>query len=329
VKVEAPGIVHSTWREDRKSNAAYSFLLNSYNESVTGSAAFQHVGVPYILDPWTGEKSLILYYTSDARTTCIPINLQPGQTILVAFERKPDRNSDLSSCHVTSLSSEVFDVTRAGRSSLLLSVPGTTSSQITGTLSNGKRFKLHKGCPMSNPMPPIKLSNWTLTAEHWERPSNMYNASTIAQKRNTTHTLPTPTSWLNISGLENASGVGYHSTTFSWTPSPKTGLYIHLSQIIHTLRFYINGQQLEPLDHQNPVRDISPYLREGDNEVRAVVPTMMWNYLLSIKDEIRASGVVPEGIEFLQVAPQIFPPLDEGLVGDVMLVPFERVVVRC
>jgi hypothetical protein len=82
-------------------------------------------------------------------------------------------------------------------------------------------------------------------------------------------------------------------------PFPKPGLYLHLSQITHTLRVYINGEQLEPLDHQHPVRDISPYLREGENEVRAVVPTMMWNYLLSIKDEIRGSGIVPQGIEFL------------------------------
>jgi hypothetical protein len=69
-------------------------------------------------------------------------------------------------------------------------------------------------------MTPLKLSNWNLTAEHSERPSDMYNASTIAQKGNTTHTLSTPTSWLKIPGLENTSGVGYYTTTFTWTPSP-------------------------------------------------------------------------------------------------------------
>jgi hypothetical protein len=80
-KVGAPGIVHSTWREHRENTVAHSFLLNSNNNSVTGSAVFQHVGVPYVLDPWTGEKSPVLYHTKDAHTTRIPINLQPGQTI--------------------------------------------------------------------------------------------------------------------------------------------------------------------------------------------------------------------------------------------------------
>ncbi|KAL4926584.1 uncharacterized protein BDV17DRAFT_151192 [Aspergillus undulatus] len=115
VNIQVPGTVHSTWREDGNNDVAYSFLLNRNNESVTGSAIFQHTGVPYMLDPWTGKKSPALHYTSDTHSTSIPINLKPGQTVLFAFAGESRHDSDLPSCHVASLTSKVLDITWTGQ----------------------------------------------------------------------------------------------------------------------------------------------------------------------------------------------------------------------
>ncbi|KAJ5596640.1 hypothetical protein VI817_004090 [Penicillium citrinum] len=79
---------------------------------------------------------------------------------------------------------------------------------------------------------------------------------------------------------------GYHQ--FSWPPaaSGKTqikGAYISLPQISHGLKLFINEQ---PVLNAKLMVDIGPFLRNGSNSVVAVVPTLMWNYISSIYQDI-------------------------------------------
>ncbi|KAJ5104184.1 hypothetical protein N7532_004713 [Penicillium argentinense] len=164
-------------------------------------------------------------------------------------------------------------------------------------LSNGDRKHLPSAEVASSNM----LSDWILTAEHWE-----------AQ---------TPISLTLDPGRWNSSGLGYHTTQLTWPPTNGSadGAYLVLSPISHTARRYAKGKQLSPLDLTAPRADITAYLQKGSNDVSVVVPTT-WNYARSIAGDVETvtvsllgeNGSDPPG------------PIQNDLIGDVKLVPYVK-----
>lgn len=79
---------------------------------------------------------------------------------------------------------------------------------------------------------------------------------------------------------------------------------------------------MPPLDLTAPRVDLSEYLHEGNNHVSIEVPTTMWNYIRSIFSEIEFAGAAP----ILTYLSSSLPALsDNGLIGEVQLVPYARV----
>jgi hypothetical protein len=186
-------------------------------------------------------------------------------------------------------------------------------------LSSDKKILSSLGSAVA---PFFALTNWSLTVEHSDAPTDVSNASPIATKYNTTHQLGALASWTNISVLANVSGLGYYSTNFDWDTSKSTAdaAYVIFPRILHALRLYVNGQRTYPKI------DIAPYLQSGPNEILAVVPTTMWNYLRSILDQIVMSGYPPL---IAATSPGPLPGLvDNGLVGTVYVVPYVRARIR-
>jgi len=96
--------------------------------------------------------------------------------------------------------------------------------------------------------------------------------------------------------------------------------------VLHTLRARLNGAPLPPIDLQRPVVDVSQFLRDGPNVLEVVVPTRLWNYLRSVFGELQDAGAP---ILLLEITGgEVPPPVDEGLVGEVRVVPYRSVVVR-
>jgi hypothetical protein len=192
-------------------------------------------------------------------------------------------------------------------------------------LSSDKKILSSLGSAVA---PFVALTNWSLTVEHSDAPTDISNASPIATKYNTTHQLGALASWTNISVLANVSGLGYYSTNFDWDTSKSTadGAYVIFPRILHALRLYVNGQRTSLIDYNDPKIDIAPYLQSGPNEILAVVPTTMWNYLRSILDRIVMSGYPPL---IAVTSPGPLPGLvDNGLVGTVYFVPYVRARIR-
>ncbi|KAL4783796.1 hypothetical protein BJX76DRAFT_368146 [Aspergillus varians] len=322
VSVKTSGVVYSTWREDSANGLSYAFIYNSQNVSISAAAEFASTGTPYTFDAWTGKNSSIFTFVQSEQTTTIPLQLEAGQTAIIAFDTKATQPS----CQLTSLSSKVLGVTQAEGSSLSIQVPAQASAA-EATLSKGQTVTLKAANPAQSP---FQLSSWNLTAEHWDAPTDINEAKEVATKRNTTHTISRPTSWLDIPELRNVSGVGYYTTKFNWTTSPSTGAYLDFSTIAHTLQVYINNNAVEPFDHSGGKRDISAHLVDGQNKVLVVVPTIMWNYLISsVATEIRESGEAPNGVLYTLDSPAIHPKSDNGLVGNVTIVPYATVEVSC
>ena len=318
-KVSANSTWYTYWRRDDAKGLDYIFLYNDgedlglgngYSE---GTVEFASTGIPYTFDAWTGEQTPILSYTQSSTSTTIFFQLAGNQSTIVAFASSALSTSSVPSPHVTTADSGVLDFSYKPITCLGAKV-GLGVSNLTVTTSDNKT---HAVSPTS--ATPFTLSNWTLIAESWSPTSNLSDITTT-QKTNTTYVFANLTSWQNIPGLQNVSGRGYYSTSFSWPPtasdSSPTGLgaMIDFGAIVHTVRVSINNHTLPPLDLSWARADISAYLVQGQNTVEAVVTTPLLNALRPIWEELRSSGGPPQ---FAAA-----PAQDYGLLKPVVVTPY-------
>ncbi|KAF9629124.1 hypothetical protein BFW01_g10327 [Lasiodiplodia theobromae] len=330
IRTETNGTLYSTWREDETEGLDYAFLFCD-GSPCRGRIYVSTTKVPYILDPWTGDKAPLFVFSVENNKTVLPINLKGNQTQIIAFAENTLDGAIRPTFHATSVPPNLLGYKYESPSKVHLHLGVLQSeSQPSLTLSTGRSLQLSNASTLLSSLP---LRNWTLTAEHWEAPSNISDATTIAHKHNSTHYLTTLAPWTQIPGLENASGIGYYHTSFPWPPtnsSATDGAYIRFSHVLHAITVYVNSNQLPPIDSSAADVDIGPYLCPGqDNEVLVVTPTTMWNYLRSIFGRIENVGEPPllELLSQLQGG-ELPPSVEAGMVGEVEVVPYARYKVE-
>ncbi|KAK7722536.1 hypothetical protein SLS64_001073 [Diaporthe eres] len=315
VGVQTKGTWYTTWQEDTLNGLSYAYIFGDVPAS--GVVVAQSTGTPYFLDAWTGACEPVLNYQTNGSVKIIPLDLAGNQTKIIAFAQHPIEGVSVPEFHVTELSSNVIGLSAEDNSIVLHIAASSDPTYIT--LSTGEEVRHTSQAPDS-----FELKPWTLELEHWEAPANFSDASITAVKTNTTHQLTELVSWNDIPGATNTSGVGYYHTNFTWRPDSATGFandtslgaYIRFPPVLDAITVYINGALLPPLDYASPVADVTRFVVSGSNEVVAVVPSTMWNYLRSILPDIRSAGR-----EFSDLA--ALPKTDNGLVGVVNVVPFE------
>lgn len=306
-----------SWREDAYNQAVYAFVLSDGNSSI-GELDVATTRTPYFLDPWTGQKQPVFEYKRHHNRTVIPLRLAANQTVIIEFTD----SAEAPRFHATQVPATVLSYEyNQNQSAVLQASAGPASESLT--LSNGRN---HTHLMPSSIPPTFNLLNWTLTADHWDAPRNMSNAATIALKHNTTYHLPSLVSWIRIAGLVNASGVGYYTTNLTWLPrhGPVDGAYLKFPKIAHAMQLYVNDRRLLPVDYSAPKVDIGPYLREGSNEILAVVPTTMWNKIRSLLGRIENVGSKPK-LAMLGSTPGLS---ENGLVRTVTVVPYLNVRIE-
>lgn len=330
IRTETNGTLYSTWREDETEGLDYAFLFCD-GSPCRGRIHVSTTKAPYILNPWTGDKAPLLVFNVENNKTVLPINLRGNQTLIIAFAENTLDGAIRPTFHATSVPPNLLGYKYESPSKVHLHLgPPQSKPQTLLTLSTGRSLQLGNTSTLFSSLP---LRNWTLTAEHWEAPSNISDATTIAHKHNSTHYLPTLMPWSQIPGLENASGIGYYHTSFSWPPpnsSATDGAYIRFSRVLHAITVYVNSNQLPPIDSSAADVDIGPYLCPGeDNEVLVVTPTTMWNYLRSVFGRLENVGEPPllELLSQLQGG-ELPPRVEAGMVGVVEVVPYARYEVE-
>lgn len=268
-----------------------------------------------MMNLWTGEVKPALNYKRVDGRVVLPLSLAGNQTVMIAFSN----DTVAPTVHATQMPSTVVGNDHSPQTGVILHVASGRNDKPL-ILSNGSQIPtLATGVA-----PSIRLSKWTLTVEHWDAPQEMSDASVTASKHNTTHQLSSLTSWTQITGLQNTSGIGYYTTSFAWPPSAHAadGAYLVLPPIIHAARVMVNGQRLPPVDLAAPRVNLGSYLRSDRNVVTIIVPTTMWNYLRSIFGQLRNAGIKPLLLEETSTLPARGP---NGLVGEVELVPYVNV----
>ncbi|KAH8657044.1 hypothetical protein BGZ60DRAFT_416619 [Tricladium varicosporioides] len=325
--VHTNGTCHSTWRQDDHNSVGYAFIMCEGGYS-TGTLRVPTKATPSVLDAWTGEERPILSYSLDSSGfTTIPISLASNQTMIVAFRSKPINGTGNLGFHATSLPPNALGCNLIEDKEIVVQLAAPTSSLPQGNsvvLSNGAQYAINQNTTLSSS---FLLSNWSLTVEHWEAPVSLLNVSIQAIKHNTTHHLGSLVSWLDVPAIANTSGVGYYSTSFSWPPAQGSadGAYIKFSPILNAVRLYINGKRIPPFDPNAPKADIGPYLRNGENDVLAVVPSTMGNYLNTILSRARNGD---GSITIFGLLGVPITPTDQGLVGDVAIIPYQEMRIK-
>ncbi|KAF5584443.1 glycosyl hydrolases family 2 sugar binding domain-containing protein [Fusarium pseudocircinatum] len=330
-------ISDKAWKHARRRDSANGMDLISIlgaSQPSTGIVKIACRGVPYRFNAWTGAQEPVLLYTTDrlSRTINIPLSLAANQTTILVVSEKPLKHIHAPVVHIVKQPDGVLGAKVISNHEIELRATSKSSGGRV-ILSNGathviKRFDVPEV---------VELEKWTLTTEHWEAPSNFSDASAIASKRNSTYTLTAPLrSWTELGPeLTNPSGLGYYSTSFTWPPSRYStehlhGAYVKFEPVKHAMKLWVNGKRLPPVDPRDPFVDLGHFLKRGENEIVAVVPTTMWNYVRSLLPRIRNAGDIPLEIstEDIQLKWPMPAKTDNGLVGRVYLVPYHRVTLR-
>lgn len=320
---------YTYWRSDPSTHIDYVFVYNDAmykpqgEGSSVGTIEFQSTKIPYEYNAWTGEKRPILSYTTTNTSTIIPFRLAGNQSTIVAFE-PASGNGTAPPIHLIDGAKDVLS-------------SGLTNGNVVVKIGSATTFVTSSGSTKSIPAPPISpltLSNWTLTVEHWNPPTDLYNYTGGALKHNTTHQLPSLVPWLEIEGLQNVSGRGYYSTTFTWPPSNGAsngtidGAFIDFGFIYHTLQAYVNGHRLPPLDVTWARADIKEYLVEGANTVEAIVATPLANVLRPIWTKLMSSGEGPGSPDAGPSHGFVPPPQGAyGLLTNVIVIPYSEIAL--
>ncbi|KAG9234769.1 secreted protein [Amylocarpus encephaloides] len=297
----------------------YLFIYNQGADS-TGTIAFVSSGVPYFFDAWSGARKPILKYTVKDGRIQIPLSLARDQTVIIAFTTKVLEDVPTPSNYLESAPDTIIGFDYSTAEGLVAKTVANTAGPLPVTRSDGKTSTINNQdvAPAA-----YTLSDWKLTAEHWDPPTDIYDIDTVAVKSNTTHAVPHLVPWGQIPGLETASGVGFYSSNFTWPPpnsSGNLGAMIDFGSIAHSIRVVINCNQIPALDLTHAQADITGYLKEGQNDIKVTSATTLWKVYARVFDKQRTSGSPPN-------APLSASPGDEGLVRDPTITPYVRVVV--
>ncbi|KAF2083368.1 hypothetical protein K490DRAFT_69886 [Saccharata proteae CBS 121410] len=273
------------WR--RTDDMDYVFVYNDAenNQASDVSFAVDESAIPFNLDAWTGRMTPVIQYTAYISRIKIPITLKSNETTIIGFSRS----------NVTSLPAEIprFHVTNStGAIAGFTYRNSSVVAQLTGpasiTLSNGvsKNFTT---CPP----PASNLSSWNISIQDWHATSNRFSMETAVTYHDYTNKTLAPWSKLSTA-LADVSGIGTYTTTFSFpsaSQNTRLGAILHLGPVTNTVRAWVNGVRLAPIDLSNAVADITGLVTEGkSNELRVEVTTTLFNRVKADRDFVRSAG---------------------------------------
>jgi hypothetical protein len=304
----APDSWYTTWRKARDGAEDYVFVYNGgQTATVQTSFSVSPASAPYILDAWTGERSPVLEYEQTNSGIAIPIRLEANQSRIYAFSARVRP----AKIHVISSTGSVSGIYLTGNGSLEARVAGPASF----TLSDGRVITTNSSS--------IRAQN--LTA--WDLSLTSYIPAHINSTATAFETVRRPSQplapWNQIHGLEFVSGIGEYNTTFDFLYDPAAvGAALSFGPIKDTLRAWVNGQQVPPIDVTDPRVDITQFLKQGSNSVHVAVTSTLFN---AVKARANSTMMVSTTAAmgnptFLTAALAEF-----GLIGPVVLKPLRRI----
>ncbi|KAL1856677.1 hypothetical protein Plec18167_009116 [Paecilomyces lecythidis] len=281
--------VFSVWRHDASEKVDYVYLFNQ-GSAVTScplTFAVSSEFVPLIYDAWVGTQLKVLNYERSQAGITIPISLASNQTTIVAF--KSEQSTTASSCPLN---------IRDGLKPILKEKrPGSITIGLLGHCTiesaSGKSWTF-----TLTPPTPTNISNWNITIEDWKPSSNL---SAVQNNITTTnfinHSLKP---WRDLGpGFEAVSGIGIYTAEFTIPEGNSSvstlGARLHLGPVDNTIRVFVDGKALTPVDITNAVADLGDTLTDGlvpgsTHTLNVEVSSTLFNRVKADRDQIMVFG---------------------------------------
>lgn len=260
--------------------------------------SFVGEGVPYLLDPWTGDITPIAAYKLEDGRITVNVELDSNESKLIAFA-SPEWGGAAQTSHAVSSTNGEVMAAENGLLKLRSFENGTSAVE----LDNGRTCKVS----VEGVGTPIDLTNWNLTVRDY-CPGNtpietVFNTIDVGET--------TLKSWTEIDGIQNAAGIGTYTATFTlqqgWEQGK--GAVLDLGRVQDSFRVTVNGTALPPSNRYTSKVDIGPYVIAGENTVVVEVATTLVNKLIA---------VIPGEKRSVQ---------DYGLLGPVSITPYADVLI--
>lgn len=294
-------------RQRRTAGVDYWYLWNGGKTPIEHDVSFASSGIPKSIDLWSGDVEPVAEFQRRGNRTTLPVSLQPGETRVVAFDRRAREK-----LHVVHTNADA--VTYNGSSIEVQDWVGGRSRTVE--LSDGRRRVVRFG-ELPQPLVP---ATWDL---------HVRRSAPQADPAGQHYELTELRDWRQIPGLELASGAGTYTASVSvprsWLSATR-GVELDLGTVWGTVEVVVNGRRVttaatphQPYDAAwleapatTPRADITRWLRPGRNTIRVVLTTTLRNAVI---------GAIADGIINAGAAGQTQP---YGLGGPVQLRPYAR-----
>ncbi|RAQ54329.1 hypothetical protein AFGD_005657 [Aspergillus flavus] len=189
--------------------------------------------------------SLGYWADDDQDTLQILLTLRPFETTIIALKPLEGKWPPW----VTYYSGQVEAIGYHGDGKLFASLKGPAVVTINGT----KTKTLNAAVPS-----PTELKHWDLEIQDWR---SVPNDTTTMEPQIFVHKFTNQSllPWKDLDAqLEATSGIGIYSAKFTVPDTTGIGAFLSVGPIFHTLRAWINGQQLDPFGADGVKVDITP-----------------------------------------------------------------------
>ncbi|KAB2569280.1 hypothetical protein DBV05_g12046 [Lasiodiplodia theobromae] len=282
---------YSFWRRGGADSLDYAYLYNDAAEAQTVDVTFATAGTPYVFDAWTGAVAPVLQYaTTTSGATTIPITLASNQTTILAFAPANATADALfpaaPATHVTAASGGLARLTSSDSGS---GIAAYLTGPASLTLSSGEVRNL-----TASPPPATTLAAWDIAIADWHRTDDAFSMETAVTWHNYTNNTLAPWTELDGGKLAGVSGVGTYRTTFT-TPAGDggdLGAILSLGPVANSMRAWVNGVSVGPLDVAGAVADVSGLIKGAAGEVNEVVVEVTTTLFNRIKADGNATWSV-------------------------------------
>ena len=245
-------------------------------KAISIEVALEGDGYPFLLDAATGDITPIGEYRVEDGRVVVALELGIDEDTVIALADDPARfGTAAPATWVTSTQADGAVVNAAGD----LVVRADAKGNYRTTLSDGRTVST----PIGAVAPAQELTEWSLAVEDW-KPVNDYAttfglAATETSKDVVEVELDGLAPWREIPGLEDASGVGTYTTTFTLSKwGAADGAYLDLGRVFDTYALQVNGHEV-PVDQLDTRVDVSEYLVKGENSIEVRVASTLINRL--------------------------------------------------
>lgn len=292
---------------DYSSNNVY----HDDNAVIHTTVTLEGKGQPYQLNPYSGEITQIAEYKDNGDgTISVDVTLMDGEATILGLTADRNYFGSFSTIQAVNNGETGKLVVKDGQVVLQTSEAGDYDVTVNGLRTTGT---------VDEVAAPISLdSNWSLTVTSYQpgdqakldSKDENYDPTQIDKVVLPTVALDTLKDWSQIEGLENISGRGEYTTTFT-LEGKFDGAMLDLGEIYDgILAVYINGQKLPPVDQFNHIVDLGQYVVQGENTLKVITGT-------TLAKAVRAAGGNCAPRDSFTAYPTTY-----GLLGGVKITPY-------